>query len=170
MRLPGNTKNRQRSAFTLIESVLCLAVFSALLIVFSAAFPHILRAGDKSAAASQAVLIAQHKLDQLRQLGYGQLRDRALLQQMGVIDPQLNADGTYAFAQVDGLVDSGARKGFFGAAGNVATRIEVGQALPELGASAPSTLRALGVTVTIQWRASTQRISECTLHTIVAAP
>ena len=81
-----------------------------------------------------------------------------------------NADGTYAFTLVDGLADSGSRKGFFGSASNVATSIAVGQALPEQGGNAPSTLRALAVTVTVQWRGTTERINTCTLHTLVAAP
>lgn len=153
-----------------MESVLCLMVFGAVLITFSAALPSMLRTSDRGASASQAALVAQHKLDQLRQLGYAQLRDAAALRRMGVVDENLNADGSYAFAQVDGLVDAGGHTGFFGSADNVVTRIAVGQALTGQGASAPSTLRALAVTVTVRWRDSHDRIGDCTLHTVIAAP
>lgn len=153
-----------------MESLLCLLVFGAVLITFSAALPSLLRSSDKGASASQAALIAQHKIDQLRQLGYAQLRDAATLHRMGIIDETLNGDGSFAFAQVDGLADAGGRPGFFGAPGNVATRIAVGQALSGLGADAPSALRALAVTVSIRWRDSHNRTSDCTLHTIIAAP
>lgn len=169
-RKSAHPRKNRRSGFTLMESLLCLLVFGAVLITFSAAFPSVLHTSDKSAGSTQAALVAQHKIDQLRQLGYAQLRDAAALQLLGVIDAERNADGTYTFARVDGLADSAGRPGFFGASGNVATSIAIEPALPGQGVHAPSTLRALAVTVSIQWKSTRARTSACTLHTIVAAP
>lgn len=160
----------RRRGFSLVESMLCIVLFGIILMLFGVTFPAMIRGSDKSASYSQAALLAQHKIDQLRQVGYAQLQDTAVLRSLGVIDTNLNGDGSFAFTLVDNLVDNNGKKGFFGPSGSASSSIVVGQALTGQGGAAPSTLRALGVTVTIRWTGTTARVNSCTMHTIIAAP
>jgi len=158
----------------MLESVLALALFGIVILIFGATFPAMMKGSGASASYAQAVLLAQHKIDQLRQLGFAQLQDATVLKTMGIIDSTLNADGSYSFTQVDGLSDtSGGAKGYFGMTSsgtpNGTGKIVISQALTGQGANAPSTLKALQVTVTVAWTGSGQHDGSCTLHTVIAA-
>ena len=84
-----------------------------LIIVFGATFPIALSAGGAGAGYNQAILIAQHKVDQLREAGFSQLNQTSL-NRMGIVDAQPNSDGSLSFTYVDNLVDNGTQKGYFG--------------------------------------------------------
>ena len=78
------TSRRQRG-FTIMEVVLAMTVFLMMVLMFAAAFPLTVRAAQFSSNYAQATQIAQHKMDQLRAVGYGSLNGAALAG-TGIID------------------------------------------------------------------------------------
>lgn len=162
----------RRAGFTLIELTISLFVFGMMILLFGATFPVVTRAGKTGGNYAQAALLAQHKIDQLRQAKLVNLSAPKLIA-AGIADaspaPTVNADGsvTCAFSNVDNLVDNGANKGFFppGSAGTVT----IGQrALPNVGGSAPLLSQAAMVTVTIRWQGGNQSSGAFSTHTIIA--
>lgn len=162
----------RRAGFTLIELTISLFVFGMMILLFGATFPIATRAGKSGGNYAQAALLAQHKIDQLRQAKLANLSAPKLIA-TGVADaspaPVVNADGsvTCSFTNVDNLVDNGANKGFFPSSSTGV--LTIGQrALPGAGGSAPLLSQATMVTVTIRWQGGSQSSGAFSTHTIIA--
>ncbi len=96
-------RRRAHVGFTLLEVVIAIFVLSSAATVFFAFLPSALKTGKMVGNHQQAASLVQHKIDQLRGVGYGRLT-YVELRDAGIIDP-----GTttlpYTFKQVDGLDD-----------------------------------------------------------------
>ena len=120
-------RTRLRCAgFTLVEMMIALFVFGMMISLFGALVPIADQGSRSGSGYAQAALLAQHKIDQVRQGGFSKLNAGQMVT-MGIIDA--NANGTpmttatpaglpagatsYSFTGVDNLVDSGANKGYF---------------------------------------------------------
>ena len=147
--------------------MITVMLLGMLLIIFGATFPVALSAGGAGAGYNQAVLIAQHKVDQLRQAGFTQLNQTSL-NRMGIVDAQPNADGSLSFTYADNLVDNGTQKGYFGP-GSTGS-ITIGPALVGRVSSPPSLASAAQVTVTVAFQGAGLHPGSFSTHTIIAAP
>jgi type II secretory pathway pseudopilin PulG len=154
----GSLKKRGRKqahGFTLMEVAMALAVFIMMTVMFAAVFPMVARGSQFSGNYSQAAMLAEHKVDQIRSLGFAKL-DYNGLNAQGVIDsmttPPSGLPATYTFTGVDNLVTSGSTTGFFppGSVGTITVQ--------DYSAFNPSAGIAAGqvdyVTITITWPAS----------------
>lgn len=125
----NNTRPRRarRSGFTLIEVALSLVVFLMMTLVFAAVFPMAVRAAKFSNNYSQAAMLAQHKIDQLRAAGISKL-DYADLSSQGIVDtmttPPSSLPATYTFTTVDNIASTGTTTGYFptGSTGTLTVR------------------------------------------------
>ena len=99
-----------------MEVALALAVFILMTLMFAAAFPMVARGSQFSGNYSQAAMIAEHKIDQLRSAGYSNLNYQGLNSQ-GIIDvmgsPPSGLPATYFFTATDNLDTSGTVQGIF---------------------------------------------------------
>lgn len=98
----------RQQGFTIMEVCLALIVFTMMTLMFAAVFPVAIRAAKYSANYSQAALLAQHKLDQVRGAGYDKM-DYASLRGLTVIDALVTAPASitpqaYSFTGVDNLL------------------------------------------------------------------
>ena len=91
-----------KRGFTLVEVGLATAVLLMMALLFGAAVPSILRGPQFSNNYTQAGELAQHKMDQLRAVGYNALAQPTQLEGLGTING-VNADGTYDFTTADNL-------------------------------------------------------------------
>ena len=169
------TKIKPRG-FSLLEVMVALMVFMMMTLMFGAVFPTTIRSTQYSSNYAQASLLAQHKIDQLRSAGYGNLAHANLIK-LGVIDPsnpQPAATGpySYTFTAVDHLVDSGTTPGFF-PAGSTGTITIVKDPNAPLDPFAPvnpaftpgsSIVRA---TVAIRWPSKGGKISSYSATTVL---
>ncbi len=109
------SKKRRQSGFTLVEVALALIVFAMMTILFAAVFPMAVRGAQYSNNYAQAAMVADHKMDQLRDGGYGLLfnpsGNTGLISQ-NIID-SVNANGSYDFTTADNLADGGTSQGYF---------------------------------------------------------
>lgn len=62
-----------KRGFTLIEVMISLMVFVVLTCIFAACIPVAKKASRMNGQYSQAISLCQHKIDQLRAVGYGRL-------------------------------------------------------------------------------------------------
>lgn len=76
---------RNRAAFTLIEVMIAMIVFVSLVMVFSGTIPLARKTASANGQYAQAISLCQHKIDQLRAVGYGRLTYTELLD-AGIID------------------------------------------------------------------------------------
>lgn len=104
-------RRTEKSGFTLIEVSLALIVFLMMTLMFAAVFPMALRAAKFSNNYAQAAQIAQHKIDQMRAAGVGNLNYTGLSGR-GIIDPAPNVS-PYTFTGVDALANDGSNHGYF---------------------------------------------------------
>jgi len=96
-------RSRARCAFTLLEVVLAMTIFMMMTLVFAAVFPITVQAAHYSNNYTQAALLAQHKIDQLRSAGINNL-NYTNLNGLGIVDTNASATGpTYTFTSVDNL-------------------------------------------------------------------
>ena len=147
---PGARRRGSQGGFTMMEIVLALMVFMMMTLVFAAVFPLALRGAQFSNNYSQAALLAQHKIDQLRAAGFSKM-DYADLNSLGIVDamatPPTGLPATYAFTNADSLVSNGASQGFFPPGSSGALSIVDGSAL---NATVPVG-QVDDVTVTVTW-------------------
>lgn len=152
----------RRAGFSLIETMIAVFVFGMMITLFAALVPIASQGGRSGNSYAQASLLAQHKIDQVRQGGFNKLTGGQMVS-MGVIDA--NADGTpmtatvptglpagtvsYSFTGVDTLVDNGANKGYF-PSGSLGV-LSLSPALVGQGGRAPSAAQAVQVTITLSW-------------------
>jgi type II secretory pathway pseudopilin PulG len=94
--LPRNTRGS-----TFISVMVALILLGLVAGVFSRAFDVALRSATIVGRTSQALSIAQHKIDQMRALGYGRLT-YSELKAAGIIDVT-PATSPYRFIQADSL-------------------------------------------------------------------
>ena len=186
---PACCRPSRRTAFTLVELMLALFVFGMILVLFGAIFPVATRAGHVGAHYSEATFLAQHKIDQFRNIGSTKI-DGASLAGQSLIDT--NSDGTprtvpnpaglpdgmvsYSFTLIDNLVDNAkggvSYPGFF-PAGSMGI-VSVGDyhaltAAAPVGTNVviPATLLK-SVIVTINWAGQNQGNGALTVHTAIA--
>jgi type II secretory pathway pseudopilin PulG len=100
---PGRntTHVRRRKGFTLLEAVLAIFVLAATATVFFAMLPTAVKTGKMVGNHQQAASLVQHKIDQLRGIGYGRLTYNEM-RDAGVIDSDAIAS-PFTFETVDGL-------------------------------------------------------------------
>ena len=162
-------------------------VFGMILVLLGAIFPVATRAGHVGGNYSEASFLAQHKIDQLRNLGAAKL-DGTTLAGQGVIDTNNGAPiivpnpagvpasmVSYSFTLTDNLVDNTKNGvsfvGFF-PAGSTGT-VSVGDYHDLTAASngtnvvIPATVMK-SVTVTITWAGPNQGNGTLTTHTAMA--
>ncbi len=96
MRKPGH-----RRGYTLIEVALAVFLMGMAVLTFSALYPTAAKSSRMSGNYAQATSAVQHKIDQLRAVGYGRL-SYSELRSAGVIDASPNA-APFRFEAVDGL-------------------------------------------------------------------
>jgi prepilin-type N-terminal cleavage/methylation domain-containing protein len=91
----------QRRAFTLVEVVVAVFLLALAVLMFGAFYPTASRASRMSGNHSQAISEVQHKVDQLRAVGYGRL-NYTELRAAGIVDAEAGAS-PYEFHRVDEL-------------------------------------------------------------------
>jgi type II secretory pathway pseudopilin PulG len=96
-----SSRCRKRAGFTLVEAVISMMVVAASAGVFFALLPMSFKTGKMVGSYQQASSLLQHKVDQMRGVGYGRLT-YAELRDAGIIDSSPSAQ-PYSFAGVDGL-------------------------------------------------------------------
>lgn len=89
-----------QSGISLMETVIALFVFSLLVLTFAGTMSVSLRAGKMNGQYSQATSLCQHKIDQLRAVGYGRLT-YSELKDAEIIDEDTTSS-PYSFNQIDG--------------------------------------------------------------------
>ena len=102
---PGRRRDRLgrpfRRGYSLIDVTLGALVMAAGVLVFAAFYPTAARGSRMAGAYSQSVSEVQHKVDQLRSVGYGRI-NYTDLKAAGIIDASPNAS-PYRFEVVDDL-------------------------------------------------------------------
>jgi prepilin-type N-terminal cleavage/methylation domain-containing protein len=83
-------RRRGRPGYSLIEVIVAMTLFSLATLVFAALFPAAARTSRMNNQYAQAVSLAQHKIDQMRAVGYGRL-DYTDLLAASIIDATPNA-------------------------------------------------------------------------------
>lgn len=96
-RSPRNKK----SGFSLVEAAIAMMVVAAAAGVFFALMPMSFKTGKMVGSYQQASSLLQHKVDQMRGVGYGRLT-YAELKDAGIIDASPST-APYSFKTVDGL-------------------------------------------------------------------
>ncbi|MDH7603165.1 MAG: type II secretion system protein [Armatimonadota bacterium] len=102
-RLYGPVKglHSSRKGFTLVEVLLSLGVFVVLTLIFSASVPLAHRTAKLNGQYSQAISLCQHKIDQLRAIGYGRI-NYTELSDAQVID-ESPSYSPFSFTEVDSV-------------------------------------------------------------------
>lgn len=97
------TLRSARSGFTLVEVLVSLAVFAAITLIFATSVPLVEKASHVNGQYAQAISLCQHKIDQIRAVGYGRLNYQELAD-AGIIDTTPTTQ-PFSFAQVDDVAD-----------------------------------------------------------------
>lgn len=92
---------RARRGFSLIDTAIATLVMGAGVLIFAGFYPTAARCSRMSGDYSQAISEVQHKVDQLRAVGYGRLTYNDL-KSAGIIDNSPNAS-PYRFEAKDSL-------------------------------------------------------------------
>ena len=174
-----------RAGFTLVELSIAFFVFLMTLGLFGAVFPVATRAGHVGGNYLEASFLAQHKIDQFRNLGAANLGATSLMNQ-GLVDASNgvpvvvpNPVGlpasmvSYSFALIDNLVDNTkggvSYPGFFPAGSTGIVSIGDYHDLTAGGSTnvviPPAQLKS--VIVTISWTGSSQGNGTLTTHTAI---
>lgn len=98
---PGRNFRRRRLAFTIIEVAVALFVLLGGSLMFTALVTMAAKSGKMVGNHQQAVSIVQHKVDQLRAVGFGRLNHEEL-SEAGIVDPS-PVSLPYRFDLVDQL-------------------------------------------------------------------
>ena len=94
-------KSGRKSGFTLIEALVAILVISMTAGIFFSLIPMAFKTGKMVGSHQQAASLVQHKIDQMRGVGFGRLNYSELVD-AGVIDPT-PASSPFSFRDVDGL-------------------------------------------------------------------
>jgi prepilin-type N-terminal cleavage/methylation domain-containing protein len=95
-------RSHGRRGFTWIEVLAAIFVTGITALIFSACFPMAARSQEMVADQQQALGLIQHKIDQLRAIGWGRLTYTEM-RDAGIIDSSPSS-GTFRFTQTDGVV------------------------------------------------------------------
>lgn len=146
MPMTTSTAYRRRCGLTLMEVMISLFVFSLLVVVFSSSLIVAKSASKINGEYAQAISLAQHKIDQLRAIGFGRLTYAELID--GFID-EAPTTSPFSFAGVDNVANylPGASVGHPATA---TLKVE----------NHPSDTRMKKITVTITWRSSPRRATD----------
>jgi len=136
--------------------MLSLVVLAMMTLMFGAVFPTTIRAASEGNNYSQAALLAQRKVDQIRQAQYGSLIDNTngtaltKMSRLGVVDAAQNSDGTYSFTTIDHMTGPG---GFFpnGSTGTIKIGDYSADPSPSNSGLLPLAGQVASVTITITW-------------------
>lgn len=90
---------RSRRGFTLVEVMLSLGLLVVLTIIFAASVPLAHRTAKLNGQYSQAISLCQHKIDQLRAVGYGRI-NYTELSDAAIIDDTPSSQ-PFSFTEVD---------------------------------------------------------------------
>lgn len=94
-----HARSAHQSGFTLIEVMISIFVFALVTLMFSGTISASLRAGRLNGQYAQATSLCQHKIDQMRAVGFGRL-NYTELSDAGIIDDNPSSQ-PYSFVQVD---------------------------------------------------------------------
>jgi prepilin-type N-terminal cleavage/methylation domain-containing protein len=94
-------RKRSNAGFTLLEVAIAIFVLAATATIFVGYLPTAMKTGKMVGNHQQASSLVQHKVDQLRGVGYGRLT-YVELRDAGIID-EAPTTSPYNFKQVDGL-------------------------------------------------------------------
>ena len=116
----NNRMKRRQRGFTITEVAFAIIILGMMATLFGAVFPMTIRGAQHSSNYAQAAMIAQHKMDQIRSAGFGNL-SQSQLQSLQVIDPAqpsgfpqaVTGGATYSFTAADSLVNDGTTQGYF---------------------------------------------------------
>lgn len=86
-----------QEGFTIVDIAMGMSVFLMMALLFGAVVPITLRQTQQSANYSEAALVAQHKMEELRAVNFTTLGSSTALIASGLIDAQ-NPDGSYDFS------------------------------------------------------------------------
>ena len=164
--------------------MIAVFVFGMMIALFGALVPIAGQGGRSGSSYAQASLLAQHKIDQVRQGGFNKLTGSQMVS-MGIIDA--NADGTpmtvtapaglpagttsYSFTGWTTWWTTARTQGFFPAGSQGI--LSLSPALSGQGGNAPTAAQALQVTVTLTWPSNVRAAagtndSTYSAHTIIA--
>lgn len=143
------TANRKRRGFTWIEVLVAVFIISLSAITLVALFPMSAKTQNMVGDYNQASSLIQHKIDQMRAVGYGRC-NYTELKNAGIIDAT-PTNSPFSFYTVDTLDDM-----FPNATGTVTVADNT---------SADSRVSEKQVTVTITWSGSSMRQGNGTLST-----
>jgi len=92
---------RSRRGFSLLDAAAGIYLLVSVVLIFAACYPTAQRTSRMNGSYSQAVSAVQHKIDQLRAVGYGRLTSGEL-RNAGIIDAPV-AGQPFHFEGVDNL-------------------------------------------------------------------
>lgn len=69
----GRTRRLSNKGFTLVEAVVSLLVFAVIVLIFAGSIVLAEKTARLNGQYAQAISLCQHKIDQLRAVGYGRL-------------------------------------------------------------------------------------------------
>ncbi len=99
--LPG-IKKRKCSGFTLVEVCVAMLAMTVIIIIFGGSVLLAQRAGNVNGQYAQALSICQHKIDQLRAVGYYRAMSYDELYDAGIIDETPNTS-PFSFDNADNV-------------------------------------------------------------------
>ncbi len=138
----GGRYHSHKQGFTLVEVVLSLGVFVVLTLIFATSVPVAHRTAKMNGQFSQALSLCQHKIDQLRAVGYGRI-NYTELSDAGIIDDSPSSP-PFSFSEVDEVEDY---------LPNATARLALVQGTNEIRATA-----------TITWRSGAQQDKTSTVR------
>lgn len=94
-------ERRRKLGFTLVEVMVSMMILTASSIIFFALLPMSFKTGKMVGCYQQASSLVQHKIDQMRGVGYGRLNYTELAN-AGIIDASPTS-APFSFKGVDGL-------------------------------------------------------------------
>ena len=93
----GNiTRTSNNKGFTLIEVMISVMIFALLMVLYATCIPVAKKASVMNGQFAQAISLCQHKIDQMRAVGYGRL-DYSDLNDAEIIDDSPTSS-PYSFA------------------------------------------------------------------------
>lgn len=143
-------RRRRRRGFTLTEVVVALFVFGLLTLIFAGSLMVSNAATGINGQYAQALSLCQHKMDQLRAVGYGRLNFTEL-NDAEIVDATPTTP-PYSFVVQDSVADVLALKN---KQGQVVTAPTTSIAIVNSATDA----RIKVVTITVTWRSASRRIS-----------
>lgn len=99
----AKSRNHSNKGFTLVEVMISLITFAVLTVIFGATVPLAKKTAHMNGQYAQALSLCQHKIDQLRAVGYGRI-NYTELSDAGIIDDSPTTS-PFSFNEVDQVED-----------------------------------------------------------------